>query len=684
MAHRPDRTHLFGGVDELCINTVRFLAIDAVEKAASGHPGMPMGDAPMAYVLWTRFLRHNPVNPKWPARDRFVLSAGHGSMLLYSLLHLTGYNLSIDELKKFRQWGSLTPGHPEYHPEIGVETTTGPLGQGFANGVGMAIAQRYLASRYNKPGYPLFDYRIYAITSDGDMMEGVSNEAASIAGHLKLGNLVYLYSDNRITIEGSTELAFTEDVAGRFEALRWHVQKVDGNDLAAISRALENAWDETGRPSLIVARTNIGFGSPGKQDTAEVHGAPLGHDEVRLTKEKLGWPPEPAFYIPDGALGVYRKALVQGEKLESEWNSLFDRYSMEYPELAREIKDAFEGRFNRGWTADLPKFEAKDGPMATRSASGKVLNAIAAKTPFLIGGSADLAPSTNTIMKGMGNMVPDKTGRNLHFGVREHAMGSVINGIALSRALIPFGATFLIFSDYMRPPMRLAALMKLHVIYVFTHDSVGLGEDGPTHQPVEQLCNLRAVPNMTVIRPADAAETVEAWKAALLHTGGPVAIVLTRQNVPVIERARFAPPENLVRGAYVLADATGGAPEIIILAAGSEVHLALGAYDELAKRGFKARVVNMPSFELFEAQPDEYKREVLPPHITVRIAVEAASPASWHRYVGLEGDILGIERFGESAPYKVIFEKLGFTVENLTQRAIALINRKKGLFLDRL
>ncbi len=681
---KPTHPRAFSSLDELSINTVRFLAVDAVEKAASGHPGMPMGDAPMAHVLWTRFLKHSPKDPKWLNRDRFVLSAGHGSMLLYSLLHLTGYNLPFDELKKFRQWESLTPGHPEYHPEIGIETTTGPLGQGFANGVGMAMAQRYLAGRYNKPGFPIFDYRIYAITSDGDMMEGVSNEAASIAGHLRLGNIVYLYSDNKITIEGSTGLAFTEDVGARFEALGWHVLRADGNDLAGIHEALEAARNEAGSPSLIIARTNIGFGSPGKQDTAEAHGAPLGKDEIKLTKEKLGWPLEREFYIPPEVLSFYRAAVSRGEALEKEWDGLLERYAKEYPELARELEGIVEGSFDAGWVKDLPKFEAKDGAIATRSASGKVLNAIAAKTPFLIGGSADLAPSNNTHLKGFADFTPDAAGRNIHFGVREHAMGSIMNGIALSCAIIPYGGTFLIFSDYMRPAIRLAALMKLRVIYVFTHDSIGLGEDGPTHQPIEQLAALRAIPNMTVIRPADATETVEAWKAALDHETGPVALALTRQSVPVIDRQKFPSAESLRRGAYVLADPKEGEPELIIMATGSEVSLALGAYDELSRRGIKTRVVSMPCWEFFEAQEDAYKASVLPPRVTLRVAVEAASPMGWHRYTGSEGDVLGIERFGASAPYKTIYERLGLTTDNICRRAMALVNRKKGLFLDRL
>ena len=673
-----------GSLDELSINTIRFLAVDAVERAASGHPGMPMGDAPMAYVLWKRFLRHNPKNPLWPGRDRFILSAGHGSMLLYALLHLTGYALTLEEIKNFRQWGSHTPGHPEYDPERGVETTTGPLGQGFANGVGMAIAQRYLSSRYDRPGFPLFDYDIYAITSDGDMMEGVSNEAASIAGHLKLGNIICLYSDNGITIEGSTGLAFSEDVGGRFEALGWRTERVDGNDLKAIAGALDRAKGEKGRPSIIIARTNIGFGSPGKQDTSEAHGAPLGKDEVVKAKEGLKWPLTPEFHIPGEVLGEMRKAVQRGEALEEEWRGLFAGYKLKYPDLATELEGLFEGRFPEDWMKDVPSFEVKDGPMATRSASGKVLNAIAPRTPFLIGGSADLAPSTNTILKGFGSFSPEEAGRNIHFGAREHAMGAILNGIAQSGMLIPYGATFLIFSDYMKPSIRLAALMKLSTVYVFTHDSIGLGEDGPTHQPVEQLAGLRAIPNLTVIRPADAAEAALAWKAALRKRGGPTALILTRQNVPVIDRKKYSPAEGLMKGAYVLAGAEDAAPEAILLATGSEVHLALGAYEELKKRGIKARVVNMPSWDIFEAQDEAYKREVLPPDVTVRVAIEAASPLGWHRYGGPDCALITMERFGASAPAKTLFEKFGFTVDNVTARTISLINQKKGLFLDRL
>lgn len=668
---------VFDATDELCINTIRFLSVDGVEAAQSGHPGMPMGDAPMAYVLWKLFLRHNPNNPKWAGRDRFVLSAGHGSMLLYSLLHLTGYPLSLDELKNFRQWGSLTPGHPEHDPSIGVEMTTGPLGQGFATGVGMAMAQRYLAGRYNRPGFPLFDYNIYAITSDGDMMEGVSSEAASLAGHLGLGNIIYLYSDNRITIEGSTDIAFSEDVSKRFEAMGWHVQKAGGNDLDGLSGALEAAIGEKDRPSIIIARTNIGFGSPAKQDSADAHGSPLGADEVKKTKQGLNWPEEPAFHIPGEALGRFRESAIEGAKREEGWSSLLAGYRKEYPELAAEIDGLLEGKKSRAWVASLPSFTEKDGPMATRQASGKILNAIAPASPFLIGGSADLAPSTNTHLKGMGDFLPGSVGRNLHFGVREHAMGSILNGVALSGMIVPYGATFLIFSDYMRPPMRLAALMGLHTVYVFTHDSIGLGEDGPTHQPIEQLAGLRSVPRLTVIRPADATETAEAWKAALLHEHGPVALVLTRQGLPVLDRTKYPAADMLSRGAYILVDG-GAVPDVILMATGSEVHLALDSAASLATHGVAARVVSMPSWELFEAQEQSYRDSVLPPEIRARLSIEAGSTAGWHRWVGLDGDVIGIERFGASAPYKTIFEKFGFTVENVTSRALALVQRKNS------
>jgi len=660
--------------DQLCINTIRTLAMDAVQKANSGHPGLPMGAAAMAYVLWTRFLRHHPTNPSWPNRDRFILSAGHGCMLLYSLLHLTGYDLPLDELKRFRQWGSRTPGHSEYGLTPGVETTTGPLGQGFGNGVGMAIAERFLATHFNRPGYPIVDHYVYAIVSDGDLMEGISSEAASLAGHLGLGKLIYLYDDNRITIDGSTSLAFTENVGQRFEAYGWHVQRVDGNDLKGVEAALSGAQAATERPSLIIARTHIAYGSPNKQDTAEAHGAPLGEEEIKLTKRALGWPLEPAFYIPGEALAHFREALQRGRAWETQWQAQFDAYAAAHPELAAEWRTVINGRLPEGWADKLPAFTPGGGGMATREASGKVLNAIAPHLPTLIGGSADLTPSNNTYLKGYGDFQRDNVGaRNLHFGVREHAMGSILNGMALHGGVIPYGGTFLIFSDYMRPAIRLAALSHIHVIYVFTHDSIGLGEDGPTHEPIEHLASLRAMPNLTVIRPADANETVVAWRVALEHRGGPVALALTRQKLPVLDRTTLASADLLRRGAYVLTDAGNGQPNIILIATGSEVQLALEARQRLAARGIGARVVSMPSWELFEQQPDSYRDEVLPPSVTARLAIEAASPHGWHRYVGTMGAVIGMTRYGASAPYHVLMEQFGFTADNVTSRALALL-----------
>ena len=661
------------------------LAVDAVEAANSGHPGMPMEAANLAYVLWTKFLRHNPKNPDWANRDRFVLSAGHGSMLLYSLLYLTGYDLSLDDIKQFRQWGSKTPGHPEYGHVPGVETTTGPLGQGFATGIGMAMAEEYLARGFNQPGFPLVDYNIYAFVSDGDLMEGLSSEAASIAGHLGLGNIVYIYLDNRISIEGPTSLTFTEDAAKRFEAYKWHVVNVDGYDIRGITEAIESARSEFQKPSLLIARTHIGYGSPNKQDKESAHGAPLGTEEVRLVKENFGWPLEPPFYVPEEALAHFRKSLDKGERSENEWKKLFDNYSQEHPELARKWETAHEKRWPDEWENEIPDFSVEEGPIATRSASGKVLNAISPKLFGLIGGSADLAPSNNTYMKSFGDFKVNPDGRNIHFGVREHAMGAILNGMALSKALVPFGGTFLVFSDYMRPAIRMAAMMGLQVIYIFTHDSIGLGEDGPTHQPIEQLASLRAIPNLTVIRPADAAETAVAWKVSLNHKNGPVALLLTRQKLPVIDREKFGTEEGLTKGAYVLADPPQGKPDIILLATGSEVHLALGAYGELTAQGIACRVVNIPSWELFEEQPEVYREETLPSTVTVRLAIEAASTFGWHRYVGLDGDIIGMNGFGASAPGKVLFEKFGFTVENIVARAKTLLtglNRSCALTSD--
>jgi transketolase len=667
-----DISHL----DELSINTIRTLAMDAVQKAGSGHPGTPMGAAPMAYVLWTRFLRHNPANPAWPDRDRFVLSAGHASMLLYSLLHLTGYDLSIEDLKQFRQWGSRTPGHPEHGRTPGVETTTGPLGQGFANGVGMAIAERFLAEHFNRPGHTIIDHCVYGIVSDGDLMEGVASEAASLAGHLRLGKLVYLYDDNEISIEGRTELTFTEQVGRRFDAYGWHVQRIDGQDLEAVGSALTAARAETGQPSLIIAHTHIGYGSPHKQDTAAAHGAPLGEEEIKLTKKALGWPIEPPFYVPDEALANFRKALDRGREWEGEWQERFDAYAAAYPKEAALWRQVMSGRLAEGWDADIPTFHPEDGPMATRVASGKCLNAIVGRLPTLVGGSADLAPSTDTLLIGYGDLgFAEYCGHNMHFGVREHAMGSILNGMTLHGGIIAYGATFLVFSDYMRPPIRLASLMHLPVIFVFTHDSIGLGEDGPTHQPIEQLASLRAIPGLVVIRPADATETAEAWRRAVAHQG-PVALALSRQKLPVLDRQALGPADGLHKGAYVLVDAADGEPDVLLLATGSEVHVALEARSRLAEEGIGARVVSMPSWELFEAQPQSYRDEVLPPEVKARLAVEAGSPLGWHRYVGIEGDVVGLDRFGASAPAKVLMEKLGFTPEAVARRARELLARQ--------
>ncbi len=663
-------------IDQLTVTTIRALVIDAVEKARSGHPGMPLGAADMAYVLWTQFLRHNPRNPRWPNRDRFILSAGHGSMLLYALLHLSGYDLSMEELQHFRQWGSKTPGHPEYNPDLGVEMTTGPLGQGFATGVGMALAERWLRHYFNRPGFPLIDHYIYAIVSDGDLMEGISHEAASFAGHQKLGRLIYLYDDNHISIDGPTTLAFTEDVAKRFQAYGWHVQRVDGHDRQAVAQAIANAQGEEERPSLIMARTHIGYGSPHKQDTAQAHGAPLGPEEARLTKERLGWPPDRTFYVPDRVYEHMRKAIDRGEAWESEWQQLWEKYRAQYPQLADQFLRFWHDRLPEGWDAGMPTFEPGTH-LATRKASGAVLNAIAARVPNLIGGSADLTPSNATYLKGLGDIEPNNpTGRNLHYGVREHGMAAALNGIVLHGGLIPYGGTFLIFSDYMRPSVRLAALMKVPTIFVFTHDSVWLGEDGPTHQPVEQLPSLRAIPNLTVIRPSDATEVVEAWRYALTHRQeGPVAILLTRQSIPVLDRSQLAPAVGLHRGAYVLAEAQGASPQLLILASGSEVHLALEAREILQAQGVPTRVVAMPSWEIFERQGDAYKAEVLPSHIRARLAVEAAVPMGWERYVGIHGDVIGLDHFGASAPYKVLMEQFGFTVENIVARAKRLLGR---------
>ena len=664
-------------LEQLCINTIRFLAADAVEQAGCGHPGMPMGMAAPAYVLWTQFLKHNPRNPTWVDRDRFVLSAGHGSMLLYSLLYLTGYDLSLDELKDFRQWGSKTPGHPEYGHTPGVETTTGPLGQGFATGVGMALATRLLAARYNRPGHKIVDHKIYAIVSDGDLMEGVAAEAASLAGHLGLSELIYLYDDNRISIEGSTALAFTEDVAARFRAYGWAVQEVDGLDLAGLAAAIKAAQAEGERPSLIKVRTTIGYGAPNLGGTAKIHGEAMGEAELNAAKENLGWPKEPRFWVPGEALALFRTALERGAQAEVDWEARFAAYAAEYPDLAAEFKARMAGELPAGWDEGLPPFSGK--PLPTRRASGQVLNVLSPRLPALIGGSADLAPSNNTLIAGERDVNRgDFTGRNLHFGVREHAMAAIMNGLALHGGFIPYGGTFFVFSDYMRPALRLAAMMNAHVVYVFTHDSIGLGEDGPTHQPIEHLAALRAIPNLLVIRPSDANEVSEAWKVAIEHNG-PVALILTRQNVEILDRSQYPPAGELRKGAYVLVDAVGesGRPDLILIATGSEVEVALAAQRILAERGVAARVVAMPSWELFEAQPQSYREAVLPPSVTARLAVEAGVRMGWERYVGQQGDVVSIERFGASAPYKVLWEKFGFTGPAVAERALCLLNKAK-------
>jgi transketolase len=663
--------------DQQCINTIRFLAVDAVQKARSGHPGAPMGAAALAYTLWDRFLRHNPRNPHWPNRDRFILSAGHASMLLYALLFLTGYDLPLQELKSFRQWGSKTPGHPEYGLTPGVEATTGPLGQGFADGVGMAIAERWLADHYNRPGHEIIDHYVYALVSDGDLEEGVSSEAASLAGTLKLGKLIYLYDDNDIQIEGPTDRVFTENVASRFEAYDWQVLgPVDGLDIAALEEAIAAAQTETERPSLIICRTVIGYGSPA-QATAQVHGEPLGEENVRQAKDTLGWPQEPAFYVPDQVLAHMRKALERGQEAEEEWQGRLEAYRDTYPGPASELEAQLRGQLPPAWDEGLADlFPPGSKPVATRVASGQVLNHLVKRVHALTGGSADLAPSTKTILVGYGDFGPHEyCGHNMHFGVREHAMGAIASGMALHGGVIPYTATFLVFSDYMRPPMRLAAMMELQVIYVFTHDSIGLGEDGPTHQPIEQLMNLRAVPNLTVIRPADATETAEAWKAALLNQRGPTALVFTRQNVPVLDRTELTPAAGLQQGAYVLWEAVDATPEMILMGTGSEVHIVLEAGRQLASLHLNVRVVSMPSWDLFDRQPDSYRDRVLPPAVKARVAVEAGITLGWEHYIGLEGAVVGMERFGASAPGKVLYEEFGITAAHVVAKARALIGR---------
>jgi len=659
-------------LDELCINTLRFLAVDMVQKADSGHPGLPMGSASMAYALWDRSLKFNPRDPLWPDRDRFVLSAGHGCALLYALLHVTGFDLALDELQRFRQWGSRTPGHPEYGKTPGVEATTGPLGQGLANAVGMAIAEVALAARFNRPGHRIVDHYTYVLASDGDLEEGISSEAGSDAGHLRLGKLIVLYANNHITIEGSTELAFTEDRAARFAAFGWHVQRIErSNDVGAVAAALEAAREERGRPSLILVRTHIGFGSPHKQDTAAAHGAPLGVEEVRLTKQGLGWPVEPAFHIPEEALAHFREAIVRGSAAQAQWQLRLDAYAEKYPDLAAELQRVIDRRLPTDWDVNLPTFTPTDGPMATRVASGKTIAILGSRLPEMMGGSADLAPSTHTNIGGAGNFEPENwAGRNMHFGIREHAMGAILNGMALHRGLIPYGATFLIFSDYMRPPMRLAAMNGLPVIMLFTHDSIAMGEDGPTHQPVEQLLGLRSIPGMVVIRPADANETVAAWRIAVGRRDAPVTLVLTRQELPILDLAHYPNvSDGVQRGGYVLAEAPPGAHlDIVLVATGSEVHLALGSRDQLARESVCARVVSLPSTEIFSAQPEAYRNMVVPQDVPL-LAIEAGVSLGWRSYVGPQIDVVAVDRFGASAPGPVVMQHYGFTVENVCKHA---------------
>ena len=669
-------------LDELCIDTLRFLAVDMVQKANSGHPGLPMGSAAMAYTLWDRSLKYNPHDPHWPDRDRFILSAGHGCALLYALLHVTGFDLPLEELKRFRQWGSHTPGHPEYGKTPGVEATTGPLGQGLANGVGMAIAEVALAARFNRPGHKIVDHYTYVLVSDGDLEEGISSEAGSVAGHQHLGKLIVLYADNHITIEGSTELTFTEDRMARFAAFGWHVQRVEqSNDVETIAQALENARSETNRPSLIAVRTHIGFGSPHKQDTAAAHGEALGVEEVQLTKGAMDWPVSPPFHIPEEALEHFRGAVARGSVAQAEWELRFQTFAHEHPDLAAEFLRVIDRQLPKGWDTDLPAFTPADGSMATRVASGKVIEILGSRLPEMMGGSADLGPSTHTNIDGAGNFEPeDWAGRNMHFGIRENAMGAILNGMALHSGLIPYGGTFLVFCDYMRPPMRLAAMNALPVIYIFTHDSIGVGEDGPTHQPVEQLIGLRSIPGMVVLRPADANETVAAWRVAIGRKQGPVALVLTRQSLPVLDLNSYpAIPTGVPLGGYILADSpTSGRPDIVLIATGSEVQLALDGRERLAAGGVHARVVSMPSTSLFAAQSDDYRERTLPTGVPI-LVIEAGSPVGWQSFVGPRIAVIGIDTFGSSAPGPVVMEHYGFTAENVCRQAHRVLdNNKEG------
>lgn len=652
-----------------CINTIRFLAVDGVQKANSGHPGMPMGCAPIAHLLYSEIMKYNSANPKWINRDRFVLSAGHGSMLLYSMLHLAGYKVSIEDLQSFRQWGSITPGHPELGMTEGVETTTGPLGQGVASAIGMATAYEVHRARFNKPGFELFNHKIYVIASDGDLMEGINHEVAAFAGHNKLSNLIVLYDSNNISIEGDTDIAMTENVAKRYEAYNWNVLKVsDVNDIEQLRGKINEAQKETVKPTLIIVKTKIGYGSPNKQGKESSHGSPLGKEEVALTKKNLNWPEDKFFYVPDEVKAVYDSVKKQGAEYEKQWNEIFEKYSKEYPEEAKEIKNIFSGNFGDEWISKLPEYKTSDPAVATRSVSGKVLNSIAPAIPALMGGSADLSPSNNTHLKDFTDFSPEnRAGRNFHFGVREHGMGSIMNGMSAYGGIIPYGGTFMVFSDYMRPSIRLAALSELRAIYVFTHDSIGLGEDGPTHQPVEHVASLRAIPGVKVFRPADATETVQAWKYAI-KCHGPVVLALTRQNLPVIDRAKYAPAEMVEKGGYILKD-TNGKPDVIIVATGSEVDMSLKAADILDAKGKKTRVVSMPCVEVFNSQPAEYKEKVFPSDVTKRISVEAGISMGWEKFVGLQGRCIALDRFGASAPYEILYKEFGFTTENIVKTA---------------
>jgi len=663
-------------IEELSINTIRLLAVDAIQKANSGHPGMPMGVAPIGYLLYKKIMKHNPANPKWKNRDRFVLSGGHGSMLLYSLLHLSGYEVSLDDLKNFRQWGSITPGHPEFGVTSGVETTTGPLGQGLANAIGMAVAQKHLASIFNKENFNILDHYIYVEAGDGDLMEGLSHEAASFAGHNKLGKLILFYDDNKITIDGATSISNSDDAAKRFEAYNWHVQYVDdGNDLDKLTNAVQNAQAESEKPSIIITSTTIGYGSPNKQGTSGVHGSPLGDEEVILTKKYFGFPEDKSFYIPEEVSEHFSDVKMKGNKNEKEWSDLFKEYSTKYPEEAELFKEVMDGNYGDSWIEKLPKFENYGESIATRSASGAVLNAIAPELPTLFGGSADLTPSNNTDIKGSPDFSADTPdGSYIRYGVREHAMAAIMNGMALYGGVIPYGGTFMVFSDYLRPSIRLAAISKIKPIYVFTHDSIGLGEDGPTHQPIEHAAALRSIPGLYFLRPADANETVEAWKFAISSKGSPVAIALTRQKLLILDRNKYASADGLNKGAYILKD-SDGTPDIILLASGSEVDLALKAADRFEEENIKARVVSFPCWELFDQQSDDYKESVLPNDVRARLSIEAGVKQGWEKYVGLDGDSISIEKYGASAPYKTLFEKYGFTVENVIEKGKKLVEK---------